>query len=234
MLFRSYAGGFLCLAASVLEAMPETFPKSLIPSGIFAVTLLSIAVVAGYTKSIVAKFRRRQETVRHLAFARYAAMTLVPGASHQTVSRVMGLICEEFGLGFVAVEFDGGHGRIASVDLPDNLSLTTPSRPTERFSVKASDGGHVEVVFHHSREAGAVERHIVSACLARIFDGISMELLEEMAPRAREGELLPGITVLLPHRADSVPANRPGAAKVVKTVVAPDALSDEIRVEHTS
>lgn len=185
-----YAAGLLCFAAAVLEVMmPKDFPQSLIPSGIFVVTLVSIAVVAGYARTIAVKFHHRRETRRRLAFARYATMTLVPGASHQTVSRVMDLICEEFGLNFVAMEFDGERGRIASADFPDDLHIVAHPRSVERFFVKASDGGRVEVVFQQGREAGSVDHHTDAACLAQVFEGISMAFLREAVSRTKHGEL---------------------------------------------
>ena len=183
-----YAAGLLCFAAAVLEVMlPKDFPQSLIPSGIFVVTLVSIAVVAGYTRTIAVKFRHRRKTLRHLAFARYATMSLVPGASRQTVSRVMDLICEEFKLNFVAVEFDGGRGRIASAGLPDNLHIVDHPSSVERLSVKASDGTPVEVVFQHNHEASPIARHTAAACMAQIFEGISIAFLEEAVPGGAEG-----------------------------------------------
>lgn len=230
-----YAGGLLCFAAAVLDAMlPKDSPQSLIPSGIFMVTLVSIAVVAGYTTTIAVKFRHRQETLRHLAFARYATMTLVPGASHQTVSRVMGLICEEFGLNFVAVEFDGGRGRIASADLPDNFHIVAHPRSIERFFVKASDGSRIEVVFQQSREAGSVERHTVAVCLAQVFEGISRALLRETAPRMRHGEPTPGIAVLLPHGTDHSHTDRLGIGMARTDSVPVETLNGEARVEHNN
>jgi UDP-GlcNAc:undecaprenyl-phosphate GlcNAc-1-phosphate transferase len=203
-----YAGGALCFAAAVLDAMlPKESPQSLIPSGIFLVTLMSIAVVAGYATTIAAKFGRRKETMRHLAFARYAAMTLVPGASHQTISRIMELVCSEFGLNFIAVECDGRRGQISSLDLPENHHICAHPRSIERFAVKASNGSRVEVVFQHSGERAAIERHTVAACLAQIFEGINVALMEEAGPKRWDEELLPGIS-LLTHRKEHAPAGR--------------------------
>ncbi len=230
-----YAGGLLCLAAAVLEVvLPKESAQSLIPSGIFVVTLLSIAVVAGYTRTIVAKFRLRQETMRHLAFARYATMTLVPGATHETVSRLMGLICEEFALDYIGVEFDGGGARISSVGLPGNPGAAAHSRPTERISVKASNGGRVEVVFQHSREVGPIESHTSAACLVRIFDGISAEFLEAMAPRAQQEELLPGIAKRLSHVSEGAGEERPVAARHATVAVSAQRLKDGTPVEYTN
>ncbi len=225
-----YAAGLLCFAAALLETMlPKDFPQSLIPSGIFMVTLVSIAVVAGYTRTISVKFRHRRETMRHLAFARYATMTLVPGASQQTVSRVMGLICEEFGLSFVAMEFDGGQGRIASANSPDHLHVVAHSRSIERLFVKASDGSRLEVVFEQKREAGPIARHTTAACLAQIFEGISAAFLEETHPKMKPGEMRTGITSL--HRS---PADRPGAIMGGTDSGSTEALKGEVRVEHTN
>ncbi len=231
-----YAGGLLCLAAAVLEVvLPKESPQSLIPTAIFLVTLMSIAAAAGYTTSIAAKFQRRKETMRQLAFARYAAMTLVPGASHQTVSRVMGLICEEFGLGFVAMEFDGGRGRIASVDPADSLHIVAPHSALDRFFVKASDGSHVEVAFQHSHGVSSIERHITTACLVRIFEGISRGFLDDVAPKVQDEELLPGVSVLLPHKSESSPAGQPGTLKAVPPPPVPvEAMTDGTRVENTN
>ena len=228
-----YAAGLLCFAAAVLEVMmPKDFPQSLIPSGIFVVTLASIAVVAGYTRTIAIKFRHRRETMRHLAFARYATMTLVPGASHQTVSRVMGLICEEFGLNFITVEFEGGLGRIASADLPDNFHIIAHPRSLERFFVKASDGSRVEVVFQQHHEASSVAAHTASACLAQIFEGISTALLELAVPRVKDGDMLPGV-VEMPNEAGRFSAPYLGEDVAEADAVPVNGISEAVYLGET-
>jgi UDP-GlcNAc:undecaprenyl-phosphate GlcNAc-1-phosphate transferase len=229
-----YTGGLLCFAAAVLDAMrPKEFPASLIPSGIFIVTLFSIVVVAGYTQAIAAKFRCRQETMRHLALARYAAMTLVPGASHQTVARIMDLLCREFGLNFVAVELDGGRGRLGSADLPDNHHLFVHPRSVERFFVKASDGAGVEVIYQHSSEVSVIQRRTTAACLDQVFAGIRAELLEDLTPKAKEEELLPGIAIYA-GRADLASTAPPGAVKTPVASVPVEVTKDESRIKHTN
>jgi UDP-N-acetylmuramyl pentapeptide phosphotransferase/UDP-N-acetylglucosamine-1-phosphate transferase len=176
-----YAGGLLCFAASVLSVLlPAGSFSSLIPVAVFIVTLIGIAAIAGYTTTIAVKFRRRQETLRRLAFAKYASMTLIPGVTPPSVRHVMDLMCREFELNFVVVLFAEGARRITSSGLPEDPNIVVHPHSVERFNVKASDGSHVEVLYQHNYDAGYIGKHIVASCLANIFEGINSNLPTEI------------------------------------------------------
>jgi len=175
-----YAGALFCLIAAVSStALSARSPESLIPLALFLVTLIAIATIAGYARAIMIKFGRRQETVRRLAFSRYAALSLTSEATVDKIHKILSLLCYELRLDFVEVRFDQGKNRIISNGTTKNPDGAPHPGDVRSFLLKMSNGEISEVLYQHDHDADETEEYTVAACLASVFERISPDIPKE-------------------------------------------------------
>ncbi len=175
-----YAAALGCMVAAILgQVVAMESAESLIPVTIMVFTLGGIIAVAGYTKSLIARYGFRRDTMRFMALARYAAMSLESEISVKDAQRVLDLMACELGLLCLGLRFASGRAGIASTGAARDPDAPFKSGETMKFNLKAKDGSAVEVSFQYAEKAGSVRHAATSACLASAFDGLDLRVRHE-------------------------------------------------------
>jgi len=137
--------------------------------------------VAGYLRlSMFASFtERRQRNRTFSALARYVIASVQRDPDPAWFAEMLRLVCRQLGLGSLRVFAEEGGATVASCDLQ---GPEASSGEGERLRIRGAQGQRLTLRYHLTEERSEHYLLDVAACLAHIFENVSLELSMEEGP----------------------------------------------------
>jgi UDP-GlcNAc:undecaprenyl-phosphate GlcNAc-1-phosphate transferase len=170
-----YATGLALAAAAVLSAViPEGSRWAWSPYALYLATLVNVAWLAGYLRPTALKtvLARRHRNRVFQALGRYASLCLHAGAQSGKVRTLLDLCRQELGLRHIDIRLASGETLAAS---PGDRERSDAAAHREELRVKSAEGQDVLIVYEFEHSPEEMLRQDVAACLAGIFDQISID-----------------------------------------------------------
>lgn len=165
----------LLTAAAILSALvPAESSWTLLPIVLYALTLLTIAWMAGYLRPTKIKvlIERRDRNLAFHALGRYARLRFHGNPGFVEPAALLEICRMEMGLDYLEVRISNDDCILAA--RPTNGQVKTVE---EKVRVKSLDGQDLTICFAFRFTPDDNRRQDVSACLARVFDGVQIDRL---------------------------------------------------------
>lgn len=173
-----YGVTLLCTIAAVISQIAEI---NWLPIGLYLAALLAIAWVAGYLRlSMFASFtERRQRNRTFSALSRYVIASVQRDPDAQWFSEMLRLVCKQLGLRSLRVYAEEGGVAVASCSMEGDNGPENLGEGGERLRIRGNQGQRLTLRYHLTEERSEHYLLDVAACLANIFESVSLEPARE-------------------------------------------------------